>query len=304
MRVQHLSVETRNSQELGERHNGCEQVGADLGVCLLILAVTASDEKTKSLVETDDAYILDADLPAKDSKAVTSTKTGTSTRLFTGNTAIDSAVVGLGVVSLGPCLWESCLRKRINVIQGDGGTLHLLGSCQASLAMEVITVLPLLTISNINSSRDTVNQTQDITQIMGTNSRTLDINSQIQDTIHKTLGTNSQTQDTNNLIQGIVHKTKDTNSQTQGINNLIQDTVHKTLGTSNQTQDIVHKTKDINSRTPHHTTMGTSQTEAIRVGSLRPVLTNQPQLLSPQDSGQFTTKLHSAKQASHIILVF
>jgi hypothetical protein len=65
-----------------------------------------------ALVETDDAYILDADLPAKDNKAVTSTKTGTSTRLFTGNAAIDGAVVGLGVGVIGSLLVGKLLEEK------------------------------------------------------------------------------------------------------------------------------------------------------------------------------------------------
>lgn len=89
-----------------------DRLGLAWGVCLLILAVTANEEKTKSLVETDDAYILDADLPAKDSKAVTATKTGTSTRLFTGNTAIDGAVVGLGVGVIGSLLVGKLLEEK------------------------------------------------------------------------------------------------------------------------------------------------------------------------------------------------
>jgi len=82
------------------------------GVALLTLAVVGSENVTKSLVETDDAYILEADLPEKDTKAVTSTKTGTSTRLFTGNTAIDGAVVGLGVGVIGSLLVGKLLEEK------------------------------------------------------------------------------------------------------------------------------------------------------------------------------------------------
>jgi len=89
-----------------------DRLGLTWVACLLILVVTASEEKTKSLVETDDAYILDADLPAKDSKSVTSTKTGTSTRLFTGNSAIDGAVVGLGVGVIGSLLVGKLLEEK------------------------------------------------------------------------------------------------------------------------------------------------------------------------------------------------
>jgi len=64
------------------------------------------------VVETDDAYILEADLPEKDTKAATATKTGTSTRLFTGNQAIDGAVVGLGVGVIGSLLVGKLLEEK------------------------------------------------------------------------------------------------------------------------------------------------------------------------------------------------
>jgi len=67
-------------------------------LCLFGLVI---GDKTKSLKETDDAYILEVDLPEKGNKA---TKTGTSTRLFTGNAAVDGAVVGLGVGVIGSLL--------------------------------------------------------------------------------------------------------------------------------------------------------------------------------------------------------
>ena len=57
-----------------------------------------------SIEETDDAYILEVDLPEKGNKATNPSKTGTSTRLFTGNAAVDGAVVGLGVGVIGSLL--------------------------------------------------------------------------------------------------------------------------------------------------------------------------------------------------------
>jgi len=77
--------------------------------CMVILAVVTGENITKSLTETDDAYILDADLPDKTDKAVTPT---TSTRLFTGNTAIDGAVVGLGVGVIGSLLIGKLLEEK------------------------------------------------------------------------------------------------------------------------------------------------------------------------------------------------
>jgi len=71
-----------------------------------------AEQGDKSLVETDDAYILEADLPEKDTKAATATKTGTSTRLFTGNQAIDGAVVGLGVGVIGSLLVGKLLEEK------------------------------------------------------------------------------------------------------------------------------------------------------------------------------------------------
>jgi len=79
---------------------------------LPLVAVMGADQGGKSLVETDDAYILEADLPEKDTKAATATKTGTSTRLFTGNQAIDGAVVGLGVGVIGSLLVGKLLEEK------------------------------------------------------------------------------------------------------------------------------------------------------------------------------------------------
>merc|ERR1711970_673663 len=79
---------------------------------LPLLAVMGAEQEEKSVVETDDAYILEADLPEKDTKAATATKTGTSTRLFTGNQAIDGAVVGLGVGVIGSLLVGKLLEEK------------------------------------------------------------------------------------------------------------------------------------------------------------------------------------------------
>merc|ERR1711874_279790 len=83
-------------------------------ITFISLVLTVAEELTKSLVETDDAYILEAELPKKDSKAVSATKTGTATatRLFTGNQAIDGAVVGLGVGVIGSLLVGKLLEDK------------------------------------------------------------------------------------------------------------------------------------------------------------------------------------------------
>jgi len=79
---------------------------------LALIAGMGAEEGAKSVVETDDAYILEADLPEKDTKAATATKAGTSTRLFTGNQAIDGAVVGLGVGVIGSLLVGKLLEEK------------------------------------------------------------------------------------------------------------------------------------------------------------------------------------------------
>merc|ERR1719431_834319 len=81
-----------------------------LGVCWCLLALAVSQDITKSLKETDDAYVLDADLPDKTTKT---TKGKTSTRLLSsGNTAIDGAVVGLGVGVIGSLLVGKLLEEK------------------------------------------------------------------------------------------------------------------------------------------------------------------------------------------------
>merc|ERR1719343_865176 len=98
MRVQRNNAETRY-QTLGIETRKTMLVVTTL--CLFGLAI---GDKTKSLKETDDAYILEVDLPEKGNKATNPSKTGTSTRLFTGNAAVDGAVVGLGVGVIGSLL--------------------------------------------------------------------------------------------------------------------------------------------------------------------------------------------------------
>jgi len=85
---------------------------AVLCVCLVSLAVSQDSTITKSLKETDDAYVLDAELPDKTTKT---TKGKTSTRLLglsSGNTAIDGAVVGLGVGVIGSLLVGKLLEEK------------------------------------------------------------------------------------------------------------------------------------------------------------------------------------------------
>jgi len=68
-------------------------------VLLVTMVVMVSGKKnTKSFTETDDAYILDVNLPKK------SAKNPTTRLLSSGNPAIDGAVVGLGVGILGSLL--------------------------------------------------------------------------------------------------------------------------------------------------------------------------------------------------------
>jgi len=106
MRVQHYRTVLRHATYTMLRHS--------IALLSLLLVIVAAEEEhgAKSLIETDDAYILEADLPEKDTKAVTGTKTGTSTRLFTGNQAIDGAVVGLGVGVIGSLLVGKLLEEK------------------------------------------------------------------------------------------------------------------------------------------------------------------------------------------------
>ena len=69
-----------------------------------------------ALTETADAFILDVDLPEKSSKAPT-------TRfLSSGNTAIDGAVVGLGVGILGSLLLNKLQDQKKCNPRGKRGT--------------------------------------------------------------------------------------------------------------------------------------------------------------------------------------
>jgi len=72
--------------------------------------------KQNALTETADAFILDVDLPEKSSKAPT-------TRfLSSGNTAIDGAVVGLGVGILGSLLLNKLQDQKKCNPRGKRGT--------------------------------------------------------------------------------------------------------------------------------------------------------------------------------------
>merc|ERR1712066_664818 len=71
---------------------------------LLLLPFYSTQSKTKSLIETDDAYILDVDLDDKKAAANTQTRV-----LGTGNPLVDGAVVGIGVGVIGSLLVGSFL---------------------------------------------------------------------------------------------------------------------------------------------------------------------------------------------------
>merc|ERR1712038_505079 len=71
---------------------------------LLLLPFYSTQSKTKSLTETDDAYILDVDLDDKKAAANTQTRV-----LGTGNPLVDGAVVGIGVGVIGSLLVGSFL---------------------------------------------------------------------------------------------------------------------------------------------------------------------------------------------------
>jgi len=75
---------------------------------LAALQLGSCHRNTKALTVTDDAYILDVDLPDKSSQAAPSQ----SRFLSSGNSAVDGAVVGLGVGILGSLLLSKLQEKK------------------------------------------------------------------------------------------------------------------------------------------------------------------------------------------------
>jgi len=91
---------------------------ATIFVLLVSLVVAISHKHAKSLTETDDAYILDVDLPDKSTKYI-----NPSTRfLSSGNPAIDGAVIGLGVGVIGSLLLAKLQEKKQCKLRGRRDT--------------------------------------------------------------------------------------------------------------------------------------------------------------------------------------
>merc|ERR1712026_263174 len=78
---------------------------------LLLLPLYSIQTKTKSLTETEDAYILDVDLD--DNTETKAANKDTQTRILaTGNPLVDGAVVGIGVGVIGSLLIGGLLDKK------------------------------------------------------------------------------------------------------------------------------------------------------------------------------------------------